>query len=237
MTPYLDRQRRYDNVIHVILPLERISGVCKQSSVILYALSDFYRQFLLSSSHFVVQDTRGQREPVQIRTKTNDSGRCKSRHMSRLSNPRLNRISPIDTTQRQEANMASCNDIVVTNSINQYEMTQPLQRAALECIKEDDGDSHKVGQDHDISELFIITNQDKTKSPSPISSDCRWNLPDDDSVVCQDDRRLYKRLCLIIGVVCLVSICAFILTVLMLLGFVNGTASRRCSCPTNQGII
>lgn len=167
-----------------------------------------------------------------------DGGLFKSRHMSRKINPRLNRISPNDSVQRQPASMASCNDKVITNTFNQYEMTRPSPRTTLECIKEDDGDSHRVGQDHDVPEIFIITNHEKTKSPSPVStsSDCRWNLPDDDeSVVCHDDRRLYRRLCLLIGVVCLVSICAFILTVLMLLGFVSGTSTTRCSCASNQG--
>lgn len=141
----------------------------------------------------------------------------------------MNRISPTESLNRQQANMASTEDLF-TSSSNLYEMTQPLPRTSLECIKEDDG------QSHDVPELFIISNQEKKRGPSPVSSDCRWNLPDDDSELCHDDKHLYRRLCCLISIVCLVSICAFILTVLMLLGFVNGSNTRRCSCPANQGI-
>ncbi|KXJ14480.1 Acetylcholinesterase collagenic tail peptide [Exaiptasia diaphana] len=128
--------------------------------------------------------------------------------------------------------MASSETIILTNE-NTYEMTRPLRpRATLESIKEDDD---KLHQTH-IPDLFIIPNQEKRTSSSPVSSDCRWNLPDDDcSDSYQEKLTLNKKLCLLIGMVCIVSIGAFILTILMLFGFVGGVASRQCSCSTNQG--
>lgn len=142
----------------------------------------------------------------------------------------MNRVSPQQTTVRQQASiMASSETTIFTNDSGAFEMTQPLPRATLESIKEDDDKA-------EIPELFIISNQEKRASPSPVSSDCRWNLPDDDcSDSYHDKLTLNKKLCLLIGIVCIVSICAFILTVLMLFGFVDG--SKQCSCSTNQGMV
>jgi hypothetical protein len=130
----------------------------------------------------------------------------------------------------QQAIKMASRSTVLTNSFIELSQTRA---ETLDCIREDEGNAPQSTS----TELFTVSNQQKNRNHSPVSSDCRWGLTgDDESQSGHEDRRMYKRLCLVIGVLCFISIGGLFLTILMLLGFVS--SSSGCACSTNnQGML
>lgn len=107
----------------------------------------------------------------------------------------------------------------------------------LECIREDDR-GHVSHQPTTTADLFTVpTNQQKSGNQSPVSSDCRWGLVDDESQSGHGDRhvQMNKKICWMMSVVCFISIGGLLLTTLMLVGLVG--SKTGCACSTsNQGM-